>query len=493
MAQLLLDSAPLTPNVCELDRVDLAIDVCLRTVQILQDKKQQIQKALLTLTHLSDDTFLYICSFMDIKSICKLRFSSSSVHSSMMGYPLDTSSVDIYNFFRKPRHSLTKFIELIAPIRWWNAKIAYQRSWTVTGLGFDNDEFEDCETVLSLLVKHNCHQFVERFEFSEGCFSNLEFRGLINTLQTFSKLRSLSLVDVHPDGCYELDLSSLSSLSNLQELELVHCFVDGRTFGQLAQFNTKLMKLYVHEGAYDAAYEEDWSNGSSISSLVNLRELTLDTNCDTGLNLSHLQKLTELTKLHVEIFDEDEEGSWSNGSLISSLVNLRELTLITNCDMGLNLSHLQKLTELTKLHVQIYDEGSSIESLTNLKKLSELSLHSYSGGIVGDIACLENFSKLTRLCFLEMGIHGNMEVLSHLVHLSALELKSCSDIRGEIAHILHCSRLKHLKLIDLPNLRGDVSELSNLTDLIYCDLKELSLVSGDTAEFIKTVRVRFFC
>jgi len=55
--------------------------------------------------------------------------------------------------------------------------------------------------VLSLLVKHDRHHFVERLEFSEGYFS--DFIGLINTLKKLSELRTLNLYDVCSDGYYD--------------------------------------------------------------------------------------------------------------------------------------------------------------------------------------------------------------------------------------------------------------------------------------------------
>jgi len=120
---------------------------------------------------------------------------------------------------------------------------------------------------------------------------------------------------------------TLSSLTNLQELEVSEYNMTGSFFDHIANFNPRLMKLCVHEGFFERPF-----NGAS---------------------------------------DGDGEGEWSNVSSISSLVHLKELTLNTYHDTGLHLSHLQELTELTKIDVTIFADGS-IESLTNLKKLSEL-------------------------------------------------------------------------------------------------------------------------
>jgi hypothetical protein len=306
-------------------------------------------------------------------------------------------------------------------------QIAFQRSWTVTGLLFSDTE--EYETILSLLVKHDRHHFVERLELG----ISMDVSNFSELIHKLSELRSLSFCKVgFPSDVFP----ALSSMSNLEELSLSLCDVAGN-FGHMAKYNPRLIKLHVIDGG--------------------------------------------------------NAGKWSNSSSISSLVNLKELVLQIHChrDTDLNLSHLQKLTELTNIEVNIFADGS-IESLTNLKKLSKLSLVCYSGGMVGDIACLKNFSKLTTLSLRydydynndSPQIHGNMGVLSHLVHLRMLVLEHCYDIRGEIDHILHCRRLERLKLNYLPHLRGDVRELNNLTNLTHCYLGGgLESVSGDIKEF----------
>jgi hypothetical protein len=98
LAPLLLDSITYATISCEAESFDLALDICLKTIQMIRHAKQEYlaqkeskRTSTTCLTSLSNDLILDICSYVGSKSKCKFRFTSNYIHCAMMRCPLDLS------------------------------------------------------------------------------------------------------------------------------------------------------------------------------------------------------------------------------------------------------------------------------------------------------------------------------------------------------------------------------------------------------------------
>jgi hypothetical protein len=197
LARFLLGSVIFNGSISRFESFDRALDVCLKAAHIIRDEKQVYlsQKELkcsskTSLTSLSNEPILEICSFLNSKSKCHLRFTSGSVHKGMMRCPLD--------FFdtKHPAHSITQYF----PLRLWRSlsgsattsccddcdashqlkmmdfnkcelhsrhvtnsyrspselnSLGFDRSWTITGLNITDANLEEFRSILESIVKDN--------------------------------------------------------------------------------------------------------------------------------------------------------------------------------------------------------------------------------------------------------------------------------------------------------------------------------------------------
>jgi hypothetical protein len=220
LAQLLLDSVTFTTSsVCEPKSFDLVVDICLKVIEIIRDRKQAYfecsspsdskvsSKTLSTpsLTLLSNDTIQDICSYLDIKSKCMARFTSSSVHGAMMRCPLNTCSYGggeaLFFHFR----DLLPIMKKITPMRLWQSlsrklcccnsdvarqlklidpntlvlnhscnhmslselnSLGFDRSWTISGIRINDQTMKSYKSLCKLLLLNGCHTSLRVLEFN---------------------------------------------------------------------------------------------------------------------------------------------------------------------------------------------------------------------------------------------------------------------------------------------------------------------------------------
>jgi hypothetical protein len=512
LVQLLVDSIAYRHNVCVIESFDLALDVCLKALQIVRDKKLEVNQQtnlqkevkltpMKSLTSLSNDTILEICSFMDMRSKCLFRFTSSSVHMAMMRCP-----------FHLTNRTATTIVEQIAPMRLWKSltrnpcccnsdaskqlslldrkldpayftkinnpltpselnSLGFDRSWTIAGLSFSSKHASDMMTLKSM-----CNTLVKN-----------DSQHMLRTLYLYHEAHD------DDDDVDELDRSvdeilniGCEAFSNVETLHIRGCtsscsiifFNDIKTFEIFANLRTlNLSKICF-------GFES-----SELSMLSKLEELIL-ADCTDVKDFAHIAQLTNLRDLRF-----DQYGTMMNTSSVSLLTSLSKLFLgiQRSGDVSdLNLSHLAGLTKLTMIEIATLKVEGNIQSLSQLQNLTALSLD--VGIASGDLSVLTNLTNLQMLslhnrrrCAMDP-LCGNIQVLAHLKRLKVLSF-SRFNLQGNIAALSQCSGLKHLYLSALPQLQGDISVLSTLTKLNYCSLEVLPSINGDISVFYNISKV----
>jgi hypothetical protein len=532
LVQLLVDSIAYRNNVCGIESFDLALDVCLKAVQIVRDKKLDVKQqmnhqkevkvaSMTSLTSLSNDTVLEICSFMDMRSKCLLRFTSSSVHMAMMRCLFDlTDNFDddlVGREITANRNRIATIIEQIAPMRLWSSlmrnpcccnsdaskqlslvdrrldpayftannspltpselnSLGFDRSWTITGLTYSCSEHASdlmtLKTMCNTLVKHDSQHMLTTLYIE--LFNDLDDE---EDDEVDDDEVGLSVDEILNIGCEAfcnvemLHIPNFSCSSNffLNDIKTFEIFANLRTLN-LSQINFVIVS-------------------SELSAFSKLEELMLY-HCTKIDDFAHIAPLTKLRSLMFH-----QNVAMMNTSSVSLLTNLSDLFLgVRSGDvLDLKLSHLAGLTKLTMIDLRDSRVEGNIESLSQLKNLTALTLD--VGVTSGDLSVLTNFTNLQKLsvcndraerCAMSPP-RGNIQVLTHLIRLKELTF-SGFNLQGNIAALSQCSGLEQLDLSAL-QLQGDISVLSTLTKLSDCALGLLPSINGDISAFSNIPRV----
>ena len=176
------------------------------------------------------------------------------------------------------------------------------------------------------------------------------------------------------------------------------------------------------------------------------------------------------------------EFAIDNGGPIGPLDDLKYFTGLRHlgidfCDAEdiSALSNLKNLTDLT-LHQNKISDISALSSLTNLKSLG------MSGNNISDINALSN---LTNLESLGLG-RNNISDISALGNLTNLEILDLD--RNNINDISALGNLANLEILDLRNNNiNDVSVLSNLTGLESLSLQENPVTDYSPISFVENL------
>ena len=227
------------------------------------------------------------------------------------------------------------------------------------------------------------------------------------------QILGLGRVRVNDELVNSNDISNLSPLSNLTNLEILD--LNSNSISDISALSnlTNLDRLYLRENSI--------SDISALSNLTNLTILNLNSNSISDISI--LSNLTNLTGLGLN------SNSISDISILSNLTNLTGLGLGGNSIS--DISALSNLTNLTGLGLG----GNSISDISALSNLTNLTILDLNSNSISDISILSNLTNLTGL-----GLGGNsisdISALSNLTNLTILVLggNSISDISPLVAN-----------------------------------------------------------
>ncbi|WP_308526602.1 protein kinase [uncultured Oscillibacter sp.] len=263
------------------------------------------------------------------------------------------------------------------------------------------------------------------------------------------------------------DLAPLSGLTNLQELRMYGDFIleDLSFLHDLTQLRTLNMS-----GAYEGVPIQ--ADLTDLSSLVNLTELQIDV---PVASLHGLEPLTNLRNLQMY------GGSNSTYTDVDALAGLTELVSLYlpyrayNYENPLPLINLDGLSNLTKLQsLEISDGVESLEPLRNLTELRELRIranNSDDGEL--NLAPLAGLTKLTSLDIYGDLAGGDLSALSGLTELRTLTISHYDrnaeryDNREVIRDLSPLAGLTKLSSLDISGAAAniDTSPVSYVSNL----------------------------
>lgn len=215
-----------------------------------------------------------------------------------------------------------------------------------------------------------------------------------------------------------------------------------------------------------AGGRERISDISPLRSLINLRELNLDSNH----NLSNINPIATLTKLQILNI---------SNTKVSDITPLADLTILQELYMwNTNVTNLKPIETLTKLQKLVLWENqtSDISPLASLTDLWFLSLDSKN---LSDISSLSSLTNLKYLLLPNTNI-SDISPLAPLTNLKRLFLS-----RTNISDISPLTSIKSLKMLRLEET--DISEITPL--VLLMNLESLNLnetkISVDDIRFLK--------
>ena len=194
------------------------------------------------------------------------------------------------------------------------------------------------------------------------------------------------------------------------------------------------------------------SDLSFISSLVNLKELTIQNTAISADTLSAISGLPVLTKLTLS------NCSLSDISALSKLTSLTYLNLSGNSIRNIQaLSGMQSLQELNLQHNAL----TAIADLSGLSNVAKLDV-SYNS-----IKTLEPACKITSLTWLDASVNkiNTLGQFSNLTNLTYLNLGS--NQLSNVSALASCAALVELNIST--NSLTDISKLSALTNMTHFD------------------------
>ena len=221
--------------------------------------------------------------------------------------------------------------------------------------------------------------------------------GYVKDLTAFSKLTALQSLSMQANG-----LASFQGIENLTELRELNFYGSDATYRNVAPLAglTKLQSLRLPSMNYQAHIMLD------ISGLSGLTELT---NLDISGDVASLEPLAGLTKLtSLRLYGNSDTAGYSSLAPLSSLTGLTDLYLNIN-EHVTSLAPLASLTNLRSLEIYINGDYShpGLTDISPLGKLTNLQSLSLTERGVTDISALAN---LTNLQSLEIRESGNAKI-----------------------------------------------------------------------------------
>ncbi len=294
------------------------------------------------------------------------------------------------------------------------------------------------------IVIHSLNSQIKGSVDKLSCLVNLEkieINGFITDINFIEKLEKLiylkisnTRTPVNSEFELGLDLNPLSNLTELKHLELELC-------------NSNLSPIKNLIGLKELKLSGENLNLNPISKLINLEILNLNYMVD----LDGIPELGGDPRGLIKFISELDEIDFSS---ISSLLNLRELDLSSNNIVNLELI-ITNLTKLEKLNLESNDIGS-LDSLSNLVNLTHLNLKNNE---ISNLNPLSNLKNLTHLNLKNNEI-SNLNPLSNLKNLKEINMEE-RNYKFLIYDLSPISNLYNLKKIILTNRKLNTSLFSD--------------------------------
>ena len=221
--------------------------------------------------------------------------------------------------------------------------------------------------------------------------------GYVKDLTAFSKLTALQSLSMQANG-----LASFQGIENLTELRELNFYGSDATYRNVAPLAglTKLQSLRLPSMDYQANILLDISGLSGLTELTNL-EISGDV-----ASLEPISRLNKLTSLR--IYGNSDTAGYSSLAPLSSLTGLTDLYLNIN-ERVTSLAPLASLTNLRSLELYINGDYNRpvLTDISPLGKLTNLQSLTLTERGVTDISALAN---LTNLQSLEIREYGNAKI-----------------------------------------------------------------------------------
>ncbi|MBT1064735.1 hypothetical protein KJY73_14175 [Bowmanella sp. Y26] len=309
---------------------------------------------------------------------------------------------------------------------------------------------------LKLEVPYNQHLYVPIIPTLEHLLlHNISVSNLNDTLPLAENLVTLRLTG---NNYYStsVDFSTIENLSKLRDIELV---------GTRSTNHESLAKLIELERL--VLSQTGLRTLSFVPKLTSLVELDISNN--SLYDFTALENSTSLTSLNLYGLDIGE-AAW-----LGSMSSLK--TLKIGGIQRLDSSALAGLKELEWLELTGVNELTKLDSLTGLKKLTHLDLHSNR---LSSVAFIRELNEL-----ISLNLYGNERVsdVSHLEKLTKLEELNLGYLRylTELSPISDLTSLKRLNLSGVADYGGNIDEtvLSSLTKLEFLDISTSRITKLD--------------
>lgn len=264
------------------------------------------------------------------------------------------------------------------------------------------------------------------------------------------------ITELNLTGCQLSDFGFLEDFTALERL-----FLDDTGFAQLSLLNAM-------ENLYELSLTNctDITDWTPLAELSGLRSLSLG---GTGIeDLSPLANLTELESLSLI----DLSGPLDLG-ILSGLTRLKSLQLYADAELSI----LGSLPELTQLGINL-DHKADLSPLSSLANLRTLTIVN-TGGLNLELSPVSGLSELIALSI--AGGTADFDSLAGLVNLENLVIWADENsVFEDIAILKDMKKLSGLQL--------SAGEIENLSEMATYELPELSqaVIIADVDEAVET-------
>lgn len=295
---------------------------------------------------------------------------------------------------------------------------------------------------------------------------NLESVNLsYNLISSISALENLPIKELN---IMNTDINDLNAVANFMELETLKA-----GFRYLGKGSERYLLTQKYE--IDDRFFNGLTGLKSLAGHNNLKTLYLAMLSEDGEAGDTLESLAGLTNL--ETLNFYHYSGASDPNVLGSLVNLKELVLDSAGIGFYDVSFLANLTKLEKLSIETFCYVEDLSVISGLTNLQELRMYKY-GEDLSFVTGLKN------LRLLELKNWDTIEDYSPLLALDNLEYLVLEGERVALNNLSIISQLKSLKFLDIEGAQinniKDVGQLSNLECFL---LRNTEIVGDSKPEF----------